>query len=218
VRWFVFGLGCVLMLASVLAGMLAFAIGHDFPDDPLVIPMTIGAAVFFAIGLVLLIFNRQIGGFLWATKYRRIGVIITPVILVAVWLLVFGVVIPYQEAYQETLSWSKMNSGTRAWLYGVWGSSASNVFAVGGKGTILHYDGHTWSKMNSGTTAALSDVWGTSASDIFALGDRGTILHYGGSTWSEMRSGTRAWLYGVWGSSASDVFAVGDRGTILHRR
>ncbi|MCJ7744191.1 MAG: hypothetical protein MUO99_06480, partial [Dehalococcoidales bacterium] len=29
-------------------------------------------------------------------------------------------------------------------LFGVWGSSASDVFAVGGVGTILHYDGKSW--------------------------------------------------------------------------
>ena len=38
-------------------------------------------------------------------------------------------------------------------LYGVWGSSASDVFAVGDGGTILHYDGSAWSAMSSGTTA-----------------------------------------------------------------
>ncbi|MDY6835720.1 MAG: hypothetical protein SVY53_13060, partial [Chloroflexota bacterium] len=102
------------------------------------------------------------------------------------------------------------------WLYGVWGSSSTDVFAVGGDGTILHYDGSDWSGMTSPTSRWFSGVWGSSSTDVFAVGGDGTILHYDGSDWSGMTSGTSDWLYGVWGSSSTDVFAVGDFGTILH--
>jgi hypothetical protein len=76
-----------------------------------------------------------------------------------------------------------MTSGTTTWLSGVWGSSGSDVFAVGGSGTILHYGGSTWSPMTSGTTNPLSGVWGSSSTDVFAVGATqvgGTILHYSG--------------------------------------
>jgi hypothetical protein len=98
---------------------------------------------------------------------------------------------------------------------GVWGSSATDIFAVGYGGTILHYDGTEWSAMSSGTTQSLLGVWGNSATDVFAVGYGGTILHYDGTDWSAMSSGTTQRLEGVWGSSATDVFAVGG-GTILH--
>jgi hypothetical protein len=99
-------------------------------------------------------------------------------------------------------------------LYGVWGSSSSDVFAVGAAGTVLHCDGSTWSGMTSGTTNSLSGVWGSSSSNVFAVG--GTILHYDGTAWSPMTSGTTNYLHDVWGSSSSDVFATGNDGTILH--
>ncbi|MFC1925087.1 hypothetical protein ACFLW2_00135 [Chloroflexota bacterium] len=98
----------------------------------------------------------------------------------------------------------------------VWGSSSTDVFTVGGGGTILYCDGDAWRPMGSGTTEDLRDVWGSSASDVFAVGGSGTILHYDGSAWDEMSSGTTDELLGVWGSSSSDVFAVGVSGTILH--
>jgi hypothetical protein len=102
----------------------------------------------------------------------------------------------------------------------VWGSSGSDVFAVGWDGTILHYNGTAWSAMSSGTTYPLEGVWGSSGNDVFAVGGPwegpGIILHYDGVAWSEMSSGTTKSLYGVWGSSGSDVFAVGTSGTILH--
>ena len=79
-------------------------------------------------------------------------------------------------------------------LHGVWGSSGSDVFAVGDYGTIVHYDGMTWSPMSSGTYNHLRGVWGSSGSDVFAVGDYGTILHYDGAAWSHMSSGTSAYL------------------------
>jgi len=112
-------------------------------------------------------------------------------------------------------SWSSMTTGTSNALYGVWGSSSSNVFAVGLNGTILKYNGTSWSSMTSGTSNSLYGVWGSSSSNIFAVGLNGTILKYNGTSWSTMTSGTSNTLYGVWGSSASNVFAVGLNGTIL---
>ena len=99
---------------------------------------------------------------------------------------------------------------------GVWGSSSSNVFAVGDAGTILHYDGTSWSPMSSGTTGSLRDVWGASGSNVFVVGSGGTILHYNGTNWSPMASGTTTWLNEVWGRNGSDVFAGGNSGAILH--
>jgi predicted dienelactone hydrolase len=110
-----------------------------------------------------------------------------------------------------------MKSGTSyLFLLGLWGSSASDVFVVGGGGTILHYDGSGWSPMSSGVHSTLISVWGESSSDVFIVGRTGKILHYDGKTWSLMNSGTTENLWGVWGSSGRDVFAIGKNGTILH--
>ena len=109
-------------------------------------------------------------------------------------------------------------SGTANYLYGVWGSSDNDVWAVGMFGTILHYNGTAWSTvMTSGTANYLYGVWGSSDNDVWAVGMFGTILHYDGTAWSTvMTSGTANYLYGVWGSSDNDVWAVGMFGTILH--
>ena len=100
-------------------------------------------------------------------------------------------------------------------VIGLWGSCATNVFAVGDNGTILHYDGK-WTAMSSGTQQWLNAVWGSSATNVFAVGDNGTVLCYDGKNWIDMDSGTKEHLWGVWGSSAINVFAVGSNGTILH--
>lgn len=46
-------------------------------------------------------------------------------------------------------------------FFGIWGSSGSNVFAVGESGTIVHYDTTSWSPMMSGSTENLHGVWGS---------------------------------------------------------
>ncbi|MFC1983290.1 WD40/YVTN/BNR-like repeat-containing protein, partial [Chloroflexota bacterium] len=100
-----------------------------------------------------------------------------------------------------------MSSGTTNDLYGIWGSSSSDVFAVGENGTILHYNGIYWSPMSSNTTNRLQSIWGSS-SDVFAVGLWGTVLHYNGSVWDPMGGVTND-LYGVWGTFPSSVFSVG---------
>ena len=43
----------------------------------------------------------------------------------------------------------------------LWGTSSSNLFAVGKQGAIAYYNGNSWQKLNSGTTIDLLDVWGS---------------------------------------------------------
>jgi len=79
-----------------------------------------------------------------------------------------------------------MSSGTRDNLWEIWGSSSSDVYAVGLSYSILHYDGSTWSSMDSGIMNTFRGVWGSSSADVFCVGSWGTILHYNGNTWSQM--------------------------------
>jgi hypothetical protein len=121
------------------------------------------------------------------------------------------------------LAWSIVPSGTVKELDGVWGTSASNVWAVGDE-TILHYDGATWSTVAGGSALFgiwLFGIWGSSASDIWAVGYQagGTpvIFHYDGANWSSVPSPSTELQYtSVSGSSASDVWAAGPRGFISH--
>ena len=70
-----------------------------------------------------------------------------------------------------------MNSGDHNWLFGVHGTSPSDVFAVGYYGTIIHYDGASWTPMNTNTDVHLKGIW-ASECDVFAVGDGGTILQH----------------------------------------
>ena len=109
---------------------------------------------------------------------------------------------------------------------GVWGSSATDIYAVGGalgqvkclgpcQGTVLHFDGASWRVVLSVDDERLQAVWGSGPRDVFVAGEQG-IYHHDGQAWSAMRrpagaSGVR----GIWGSSGSNVFAATATGQIL---
>ena len=110
--------------------------------------------------------------------------------------------------------WGRCNESTKSALYSVWGSSATNVYAVGAAGTVLRFDGNVWKKVAAGTSKTLRGVWGSSATDVWAVGEAGTVLRFDGKVWGTNSPGTLLSFNGVWGSSSSDVFIAADKGTI----
>jgi hypothetical protein len=70
-------------------------------------------------------------------------------------------------------SWSIMAILPTRTLLDVWGTSGSDVFAVG-YDAILHYDGKAWIKVADQGGHA---VWGSSPTDVFVVGSGGIILH-----------------------------------------
>ena len=113
-------------------------------------------------------------------------------------------------------SWSStICTGTADDLHGFWESSASNAYAVGANGAMVHYNGSHWDD-SWVVSMHFYGIWGNSAGNIFVVGANGTILHYDGIHWRDSTSGTSNHLYGIWGSSANNVYAVGANGTILH--
>src|SRR5258706_5608994 len=95
-------------------------------------------------------------------------------------------------------------------LADVWSDGPGDVWAVGGAGTIVHWDGTLWSLAGSGTTAYLFSVWGSGGGDVWAAGAGGTIVHWDGVRWTATPSGTRIDIAGLWGSGPDDVWAVGN--------
>lgn len=102
-------------------------------------------------------------------------------------------------------------------LSGVHAFGPSNVWAVGGAGTLLHFDGAEWASRSAGTSFDLFAVWGASAGDVWLVGDRGTLLHCDETTCSPPASVTTADLAAVWATGADEAWAVGSGGVILRR-
>ncbi len=112
-------------------------------------------------------------------------------------------------------------------LNAIWGTSPSDVYAVGDTGTILHYNGTDWSAEPSNTTGQLLSIWGSSPANIYVVGNeetgvnRATLLRKKtiGTTWEFEEAVdyiTQAPfdynLTTVWGLSASKVYVSDEYG------
>jgi hypothetical protein len=119
-----------------------------------------------------------------------------------------------QVAHYDGATWDEPMAGATT-FNAVWGTSASDVYAVGGQSTaasvVEHYDGTTWTPVAS-TGMGLFAVWGAGG-EVFAAGS--SIIHSTGGAFTTMPSPAIT-AHGLWGSSATDVDVVGDGGTILH--
>jgi hypothetical protein len=71
-------------------------------------------------------------------------------------------------------TWAPMTVPPVSTLSAVWGTSGSDVYAVG-RGNILHYDGVAWTVVQR-TGEFLAGVWASSAFDVFVVGGRGLIF------------------------------------------
>jgi hypothetical protein len=115
-------------------------------------------------------------------------------------------------------------------LRSVSGTSATDAWAVGDAGQILHLGANgDWVVANgdgSGATATTNRLYGVfavGASDVWSVGAGGTILHGDGTDtgWQDVSANggsanvTTNSLNAVWAAGASDVWAVGASGTIL---
>lgn len=132
-----------------------------------------------------------------------------------------GVAVRIDDADGATPRATAFNTATWTGFSGVWAASDTNVWAVGGLGTIRHYTGDPvrWDAvLDVPTSENLNAVWGTSPSDIWAVGNAGVVLHYDGTSWSRIKIaglGTRRPdLYTVWSPAAGQVW-IGGLGVVL---
>lgn len=94
-------------------------------------------------------------------------------------------------------------------LEAVWGSSPTDVWAVGYGGAIVHFDGTSWSIEPSPTRSTLYAISGTDASNVWAVGEAGVVLHWEGTRWVSIDGGTTRDLRAVQALQSGHVWVVG---------
>ena len=119
--------------------------------------------------------------------------------------------------------WQELKSPSAEHWLGVWGAAANDVWVVGTKGAILHWDGRALTAVKSPATRALLAVRGTSAQNVWAVGEE--WVHWDGKAWTRVDAPAR----GVWSGLCGDgreLWAVGGQppqvplseATLLHWR
>lgn len=102
----------------------------------------------------------------------------------------------------------------------VWGSSKSDVWAVGSAGAVLHFDGAAWKDSSVPTTRTLFSVGGSGPNDVWIVGTYGTIYHGpkldgGTAQWESMpivpyAGAEEKLLSSVWSPSPDEVWLAGE--------
>jgi len=103
----------------------------------------------------------------------------------------------------------------------LWGDSQNNVYVVGNKGTIVHYNGTSWQKIESGTDLDIQDIWGGTdpitgediilavAGNIYTTYDK-EILKINGTTVAKLTTEGIDWpLDAVWFDPGQIYYVVG---------
>lgn len=94
------------------------------------------------------------------------------------------------------------------------GSNGNDVWAVGARGTILHWNGAAWSKITSPTTEILRYVAMARADLGLAVGYEGVALKWNGTAWTTLNSKTTNWFRAVAftpGSNGANGWAAADK-------
>ncbi len=110
-------------------------------------------------------------------------------------------------------------------FFGVWGSSADDVFAVAGDpgavkdGVIYHFDGTEWTLSSDDTSLAVGTsqvvrsafkVWGSAADDVWAIGTGSLFMHWDGTAWDTLAEPVDpAYPFTTVHGLGDEVYAVG---------
>ena len=98
---------------------------------------------------------------------------------------------------------------------GIFGVSNDDIWLVGTKGTIAHYDGDTWIATQGVTTGTVRTGWASASDNVYIAGDS-LVFRYDGEVWAKVDPGiTRSW-YDIDGTSEEDVWLVGSGNYYAH--
>ena len=83
-------------------------------------------------------------------------------------------------------------SGTSMDMHDIWANAPNDIWAVGARGTVQHFDGASWSDVAVPTTADVLSVWGSPTDVVgepiyvWALTGGDTGIRWDGTSWTAL--------------------------------
>src|SRR5688572_16486603 len=111
--------------------------------------------------------------------------------------------------------WQQVYERLPGALLSVWGTSSSDVWAVGtapapgAAPTVLHYDGFRFEELDAGEPGDLWWVFGFASGPVYLGGSGGLIVRYEAGVFTRLATPGTGTVFGIWGSSPDEVWAVG---------
>lgn len=119
-------------------------------------------------------------------------------------------------ARMQNGKWSLDESPVDQLFYGVHALSASDAWAVGSGGAIIHWNGSAWQQVKSPITARLSSISMIGPNDGWIVGDeKGVALHWDGKAWTGVRLPVDQKFYSISTLKDGTAVAVGSGGSII---
>lgn len=101
-------------------------------------------------------------------------------------------------------------------LSAIWATAEDDVWVVGERGAVIHFDGRAWWQASQPTSYDFYGVWASGPDDVWVVGGLSAILHYDGEVWRDYSVPEIVSLFAVWGSAPDDVWAAGLSGALYH--
>ncbi|AFH48157.1 Hypothetical protein IALB_0445 [Ignavibacterium album JCM 16511] len=116
--------------------------------------------------------------------------------------------------------WPLMPNGDGWQVNKMWGSSSSDLYAVGNNGNIAHWDGRKWTKIESGTYLNIGTIWGISDNKggynkFLAAGDMMIILNNENKV-NIVLPGPNMFVNSLWGINNNLIYTAGN-GIVLFK-
>lgn len=104
----------------------------------------------------------------------------------------------------------------------LWGRNSNDLYFVGRKGTLVHYDGGSWQKIASGTSTNISDIYGLrsvkngryeaycAVTDFFQPKDKKVLKISEGGKVDSIAWTTGRDVVSIWSADGSFLYACGD--------
>lgn len=130
-------------------------------------------------------------------------------------------------------AWSQMETPTSKTIFAIHGTSATDIWAVGGDAyqeniaercLTMHYDGTQWSLVPPpdflGYTYVLESVYAVAPNDVWATNTGGpSLVHWDGTSWTFdlLSLPVEGHFYNLTAVGPNHIFASGTHGQIIHR-
>jgi uncharacterized repeat protein (TIGR01451 family) len=122
---------------------------------------------------------------------------------------------PVQAPTGQQWPWEVVESMTNITMYSLDMLDASQGWASGAQGALLHYVGGQWEPGMIVTEGAIEGIDAVGGSDVWAATSVGQVFHFSGSAWGLSYETSESWLWDIFMASAGQGWAVGDGGTVL---
>jgi photosystem II stability/assembly factor-like uncharacterized protein len=115
------------------------------------------------------------------------------------------------------ISWRPAHSPTAEDIHALWAVTEDDIWACGGRGNILHYDGSEWRLDITTQAPDFFDMQFVSSTEGWVCGNDGWVARHEGGAWRRVPGNVRSnALYALDAHGADEAWFCGSRGTVLH--